>query len=282
MGSLAGHSLSITDQKPPAYAGGIPISRRSNFMNSFLAWIGGKKLLRKEIIQRFPSDFDRYIEVFGGAAWVLFGKEQHAKMEVYNDADSGLVNLFRCVKYHCDELQRELAGYLNSRELFEDVRAQRDMRGMTDIQRAARFFLLIKMSYGSDAHSFGCAVRNLQSSIDYIAEIQQRLQRVVIENKDFGSLIKVYDRPEALFYCDPPYHGAEEYYKASFPLSDHQRLREALGGIKGRFVLSYNDCEAVRNLYDGFTIESVNRQHNLKARERVAENKYCEVIIRNY
>ncbi|MBU9079381.1 DNA adenine methylase, partial [Erysipelatoclostridium sp. MSK.7.34] len=37
-------------------------------MNSFIPWIGGKKLLRKEIIKRFPKeDFTKYVEVFGGA-----------------------------------------------------------------------------------------------------------------------------------------------------------------------------------------------------------------------
>ena len=42
-------------------------------MNSFIAWIGGKKLLRKEIVKRFPEEgFTRYVEVFGGAGWVLF------------------------------------------------------------------------------------------------------------------------------------------------------------------------------------------------------------------
>ena len=71
-------------------------------MNSFISWIGGKKLLRKKIMEQFPEDFDRYIEVFGGAGWVLFGKEKHADMEVYNDLNGDLVNLFRCVKYHPD------------------------------------------------------------------------------------------------------------------------------------------------------------------------------------
>ena len=45
-------------------------------MNSFISWIGGKKLLRKKILEQFPEDYDRYIEVFGGAGWVLFGKEK--------------------------------------------------------------------------------------------------------------------------------------------------------------------------------------------------------------
>ena len=66
-------------------------------MNSFIAWIGGKKLLRKEIVKRFPEEgFTRYVEVFGGAGWVLFEKEQGKELEVFNDRDSNLINLYRC------------------------------------------------------------------------------------------------------------------------------------------------------------------------------------------
>lgn len=80
-------------------------------MNSFIAWIGGKKLLRKAIMERFPEDgYTRYIEVFGGAGWVLFGKEPGKKLEVFNDVNSDLINLYRCIKYHREALQKELNG----------------------------------------------------------------------------------------------------------------------------------------------------------------------------
>ena len=69
-------------------------------MNSFIQWIGGKKLLRNKIVGMFPEGFERYIEVFGGAGWVLFHKEQHAALEVFNDINSNLINLYRCIKYH--------------------------------------------------------------------------------------------------------------------------------------------------------------------------------------
>lgn len=61
----------------PAYLIYAPFNKSGGekIMNSFIAWIGGKKLLRKAIIERFPESFDRYIEVFGGAGWVLFGKK---------------------------------------------------------------------------------------------------------------------------------------------------------------------------------------------------------------
>lgn len=76
-------------------------------MNSFIPWIGGKKLLRKEIIKRFPNDdgFTKYVEVFGGAGWVLFEKKQNKnQLEVFNDIDSNLINLYRCIKFHGDEV----------------------------------------------------------------------------------------------------------------------------------------------------------------------------------
>ncbi|MDE6539057.1 MAG: DNA adenine methylase, partial [Ruminococcus sp.] len=83
-------------------------------MKSFIPWVGGKSLLAKKIIEQFPDDIDRYIEVFGGGGSVLFYKENHAKLEVYNDFNSCLVNLFRCVKYHRAELQREISGYFTA------------------------------------------------------------------------------------------------------------------------------------------------------------------------
>ena len=68
-------------------------------MNSFIGWIGGKRALRNEILQRMPSGIGRYIEVFGGAGWVLFGREPSSKvMEVFNDYDAELVNIYRCIR----------------------------------------------------------------------------------------------------------------------------------------------------------------------------------------
>ena len=111
-------------------------------MDSFISWVGGKKALRKIILEQFPAEYGRYIEVFGGAGWILFAKERRVKLEVYNDMDGRLVNLFRCVKYHPEALQKELDWILNSREQFFDAREE--ARGLTDIQRAARFFVLSK------------------------------------------------------------------------------------------------------------------------------------------
>lgn len=150
-------------------------------------------------------------------------------LEVYNDLNGNLVNLFRCAKYHSSELQREISGYFNARETFEDLKERLQIRGFTDIQRSAMFYVLIKISYGADGRTFGCNKKNLTT--DYLDKISLRLQNIIIENKDFENLIHVYDRPGALFYCDPPYYKAEQYYDAAFSAEDHQRLKQCLSGI---------------------------------------------------
>lgn len=246
-------------------------------MRSFIPWIGGKSQLANRIISMFPAKIDRYIEVFGGGASVLFAKDNHAPLEVYNDANSQLVNLFRCIRFHREELQREISGYVNAREVFEDIHAQINMRGFTDIQRAAMFYIQIKISYGADGRTYGCNKKNI--SPDYLTDIEQRLKSgagVVIEHKDFENLIKVYDRPGALFYCDPPYHKTEKYYDAEFLNSDHKRLNNCLKGIKGQFILSYNDDEYIRGLYRDYNITAVERQNNL------SRGSFKELIIKNY
>ena len=101
-----------------------------------------------------------------------------------------------------------------------------------------------------------------------------------IENVDFERIIKMYDRSKALFYLDPPYYGAEKYYSASFALEEHIKLKTALEQLKGRFILSYNDCEFVRDLYNEYNIIEVERMSNLIKGEK--KPKYKELLIKNY
>ncbi|MCI9357250.1 MAG: DNA adenine methylase [Lachnospiraceae bacterium] len=247
-------------------------------MDSFISWVGGKKALRRTILEQFPAEYGRYIEVFGGAGWILFAEGRKVKLEVYNDAEGSLVNLFRCVKYHPEALQKELEWILNSREQFFDARE--DARGLTDIQRAARFFILIKESFGTDCQSFGVRAKDLSRAAQYLQEVSKRLRMVVIEHQDFERILKTYDRPDALFYLDPPYFNAEKYYSVGFGKEDHTRLHDALRGVKGRFILSYNDCEEARELYKDYHIISTSRNDSLVT--KTASRRYKELIIKNY
>ncbi len=251
-------------------------------MNSFISWVGGKKLLRNSILENFPvnENYNRYIEVFGGAGWVLFAKERHADLEVYNDVNGNLVNLFKCAKYHPEALQKELEYILMSREQFFDAKNQIDAKGLTDIQKAAKFYILIKESFGTDLKTFGVRPKNMKKAIDYILEISKRLNNVVVENQDFESILKTYDKKDALFYLDPPYYAAEKYYSDKFKQEDHTRLKEALKKIDGKFLLSYNDCEYIRDLYSDYNIIEVDRMHNLINGDK--KPRYKELLIKNF
>ncbi|EJP20278.1 D12 class N6 adenine-specific DNA methyltransferase [Peptostreptococcaceae bacterium AS15] len=252
-------------------------------MDSFLSWIGGKKLLRKTIIENFPDtkQFNRYVEVFGGAGWVLFAKERHATNEVYNDINSNLTNLFKCVKYHAEELQKELNFTINSRDLFNEYISQINSKGLTDIQRAARYFYIIKLSYGSKSRYYGAVKRDIEKMKSYLQDIQERLRNVVIENKSFDDMIEKYDSKETLFYFDPPYFNAEKCYVSEFIQDHHELLSQLLKNIEGKFILSYNDDEYIRNLYKDFNIIETERNNNLTS--KYAQNgRYKELLIRNY
>ncbi len=240
--------------------------------------------------------------MFGGGGWVLFGRPPDPKaMEVYNDFNSNLANMFYCVKNRTWKFLRHL-GFLpiNSRDEFTVIRkfiekeeftakylseelelAQHnlsppefeDMKEImlenaekSDVRRAAAFYKLIRYSYGSGCTSYGCQPFDVRKTVYLIWEASRRLANTVVENKDFEALIRQYDRENAFFYCDPPYYETEGHYAVVFRKEDHVRLRDTLAGCKGKWMVSYNDCEYIRELYAGFYILSVTRINNLAQR----------------
>lgn len=247
-------------------------------MNSFIKWIGGKKALRKRIIAEFPQELERYIEVFGGAGWVLFGSDKHAKFEVFNDIDGNLINLYRCIKFHSEELQRELSLVPHSREVFKSYLSQIEVEGLTDIQRAARYYIIIRSSFGANREDFATGIVNLEKKLSVFSEVSTRLSNVIIENRDFEHLIKTYDREKAFFYLDPPYYKAEKFYSSDFSAADHVRLHDLLGKIKGKFLLSYNADKFIEDLYSDYNIIHIERYNNLSSNN----GQYKEVLIKNY
>lgn len=261
-------------------------------MNSIISWVGGKKALRDLIYLRMPTHYDRYIEVFGGGGWVLFGKPPDKCMEVYNDFNSNLANLFYCVKERPMALLRELSFLpLNSRDEFVtlrkfltmeefksehlaeeleiathflkepeaaeicDILKERAVVG--DVKRAAAFYKIIRYSYGSGCISYGCQPFDIRKTFTILWEANRRLKDTVIENKDFEALIRQYDRPNAFFYCDPPYFETEGHYEVVFRKEDHVRLRKISEKYEKRqFKLTTNgtvmNWEIAQFLLDNF------------------------------
>lgn len=97
------------------------------------------------------------------------------------------------------------------------------------------------------------------------------------------NILKEYDYNEALFYLDPPYVGTENYYKntGGFGLKEHKLLNELLKNIKGKFMLSYNDCELIRELYKDFNFKELKVRYFLN--NNVLKRKESkELLIMNF
>ena len=120
-----------------------------------------------------------------------------------------------------------------------------------DVRRAAMFLKLLRNSYSSSGKSFASQPFDIRKLFGLIQELEDRMANVVIENQDFETLIRHYDRPDAFFYADPPYFSTEDMYEVGFGWDDQVRLRETLGRIKGKFLLSYNDCPRSVNCTTG-------------------------------
>lgn len=190
--------------------------------------------------------------------------------------------MYRCIKYHPTELKNELSYVIPAREIFADFKEQISIDGLTDIQRTVKYLYLIKTSFGCTKSSYATRPKNFDNTLKRFDEINERLKNVSVENKDFEGLIKLYDSDETLFYLDPPYYKTEKYYKNGhqFTEYDHFRLCELLKNIKGKFILSYNDNDFIRELYKNFKFKEVIRKNTLSASNNAKNFK--ELIIKNF
>lgn len=253
-------------------------------MNSFLSYLGGKSRLTDKIIQHIP-DHECYVEAFAGAAWMLFRKKE-SPTEIINDINSDLVILYCVVKYHLDEFVRYFRWVLVSRDEFERFKST-PPEVLTDIQRAARFYYLLKTGFGSKIANptFSIAPSrpsnfNLLRMEEELSAAHLRLARVYIENKPYDHVIERYDRQNTFFYLDPPYFNCEnDYGKGIFSRGDFTKLRDLLITIKGSFIMSLNNTPEVRELYRDFRLITVKTAYS--ASSKGSKGGISEVLIMN-
>jgi DNA adenine methylase len=227
-----------------------------------------------------------YCEVFAGAAWLLFRKEE-SQVEILNDINSDLITLYRVVKNHLEEFIRYLKWLLVSREEFARFR-ETVPETLTDIQRAVRFYYLLRNGYGArlvnPAFSIGPTSPprlNLLRIEEELSMVHLRLARVYIENLSYDKLIPRFDRPETFFYIDPPYHGHEtDYGKGIFTPSDFQVLSSLLSHVAGKWIMSINDTKEIRKLFSSFHIIEAPTTYLAGGADH--KKKVTELLIMNY
>lgn len=232
-----------------------------------LRYHGGKWKLAPWIIQHL-APHHTYVEPFGGAASVLLRKAR-SYAEIYNDLDGDVVNLFRVARDHGEELRQALALTPFAREEFEASYAETS----DPLERARRMVIRSLQGFGTAAASgkrTGFRSTSTRSGTgpaldwrnypDTLTAITERLQGVVIENRDALALMEYHDRPNTLHYVDPPYvhstrstkvrHNATgKSYRYELDDNQHKELAAFLKRLRGMVVLSGYPCPLYDELY---------------------------------
>lgn len=257
-------------------------------MDSILNYLGGKSRIAKKIIAKIP-EHTCYVEPFAGAAWVFFKKEP-SKVEVLNDINSDLVNLYRVVRNHYDEFIRcceflpvsrqEHEAYIKELENHSDA--------LTDIQKAVRFYYCMCCGYGGKLYEVFCAGTSRQAKFraervtEKIKDANKRLHGVFVENMNYDECIKRYDREHTFFYIDPPYYNCENFYgKGIFSKLDFVKLSDILSNIKGKFILSLNDTPEIREIFKQFNFEEIEVPYSVSNTPE-GKRRHPELIITNF
>ncbi len=248
-----------------------------------IPWPGGKRRLLPHLLKLLP-EHRCYVEAFCGGAALLFAKEP-SKAEVINDIHGELVRLYRCVQHHLDELVRQFRWSLVSREMFEWAQQQAPDT-LTDIQRAARFYYLQRMAFGGkvSGQTFGYCTTggpklNLLRIEEELSAAHLRLATVTVEHLTWQSVVERYDRPETLFYFDPPYWQTQGY-GTPFGFEQYEQLATTLRSMAGKAILSINDHPDMRRAFADFKTKRVPIHYQMGGAQK--PKAAGELIVQNY
>jgi DNA adenine methylase len=247
----------------------IQRNKRRNGRLIAFGWYGGKYNHLQWLLPLLPS-CHHYCEPFGGSAAVLLNR-QPSPVETYNDLDGEVVNFFRVLRDNFDELTRMIALTPFSREEFHRA-IEADPLTLSNVERARLFYVRARQARTGLAQtaSLGRWANCKQTSrsgmsgvisrwlggVEALPEIAERLIRVQIENRPAIDVIRLYDNPNTLFYCDPPYlhstRGDDKAYAFEMDENDHMQLARLLRSCKGMIAVSGYRNQLMDELYVGW------------------------------
>lgn len=277
--------------------------------------MGGKSIILDTVSLVFPPKADRRVEHFCGGAGILFGTPpKPGVVEILNDYDCDVVNFFVCLRDRVFALLEELKRFpLQSEEEFiflkkylagevilpdfslSELRIARRcltpeqyaevapiLKGrakLWDVRRAAAFYKVNRYCFNGTMDAFAVKPARLHRFFPVLLAASQRLQDVVITNRDFEASFRLNDKANTLHYFDPPYFLTEGMYKPQFTMEDHHRLHDLTLEPRGYVVISYSDHEYIRSLYRNCYILAFERANSMSQKSGA---KFPELLITTY
>lgn len=238
-----------------------------------VGWPGGKTRLLQHLLPLIEAaPHKTYVEPFAGGAAVLLAKRP-AHLEVLNDLNGELINLYRCARHHTRELLRLVRAMPSGRAVFREVKASQPE---TDLLRAARFFYLLKCSTFGQAHSW--LNKPLPRGLGRrLVAFRRRMACVILECRKAEELLTIYDSADTLFFLDPPYVGTGKLDSyANYTPEQLTALAEQVRALKGRFILTIDDRPEHRALFEGYAQLPVTTVANMRKGQT-----FGELIVHN-
>jgi DNA adenine methylase len=251
--------------------------------------MGGKSNSVKKILPLIP-EHKTYVEPFFGGGWIYFAKEK-SKVEVINDINGDLVNLFEVLRTQYDEFIERYNFVIKSRELFLKYRETISDEKLSSLERAFRFFYVNQNAFGGlirynqkgmcNSPFAGSPDREAQSSfwdLEKLKNAHERLKETIIENDTYEKIIKRYDKPYTLFYFDPPYVCKDGKYNGKNDF-DYDNLLEQCKNIKGKFILTLNS--EFEEMFNEFNVIHNDVHYSIGCTTE-SSKEYKEIIVLNY
>lgn len=226
-------------------------------MRSPLRYIGSKNI---DLTEYGINNYDTYCEPFGGGfntGIVLLDSGYTGKV-VYNDLDEEVVNFWECLKEDSDRL----FDYI-----VDDGEDNKFKRAAKEFEYRRQLHLNGKLGSNKDVASF------LRYDL-YLTSLL--LKDVEINNNYYSSVMHKINDEKTFLLVDPPYNvkNVGKYYRCNSNEFNHEALFDELKNFKGKWLLTYNDCEDIRELYKEFNVEK-------KVRTLYSRN-YVELYITNH
>jgi len=237
-------------------------------MNAVLKYPGSKWSLASWIVSHFPQHHS-YLEPFFGSGAVLFTKPR-SNIETVNDLDSDIINLFRWIQENPDRLAKRIRWTPYAREVYDRAF---EMQQTDPLLRAADFCVRMMQGHGFrttgekvgwkndvQGRERAYAAKAWMDMPDTIFQAAERLRGVQIEHTPAVKLIRRFNFPNVLIYCDPPYLRATRHmkklYRHEMTDDDHVELLDALKSHQGPVLISGYASEMYDSELNGWCKET--------------------------
>lgn len=231
--------------------------------------MGGKSRLAKRLIEMFPP-FNTYVELFLGAGNVFLRIPQDklvGKKIILNDLDKDMYTIFAGLKKDPKGINENVRRKWLTKDEFDKIKEKTDVLNLITKYKNSFFAKGRSHSYNP----------RIGFTTDF-EKIGNKLKNATIKNTSFEKLIPKYDSPTTFFYLDPPYESLTQTDYKDYVTPE--AVFNALQGIKGKFMLSYNDSPKIRNIFKKYNIKKIETEYTHT--QYLKKRKKSELIITNY